>query len=99
MASYPVYSKSASLPQFMYYNNTYTSDISAVGQLFPNSFYRPAPTTTPAGTARVNWVRAEINTVARARFATNYTPGKSELLPIPNPARTANPSLTQNPGY
>lgn len=99
MAGYPAYSKSATLPVFMYFNNTYTSDNSGAGQLFYNSLYETAPATTPAGTTRVNWVRAEINTVSRARFASAYTAGKSELLPIPNPARTANPSLTQNPGY
>jgi len=33
------------------------------------------------------------------RYATGFTTGKGELLPIPQPARDANFNLTQNPGY
>jgi hypothetical protein len=42
---------------------------------------------------------AAINTTALSRFATGFVTGKSELLPIPQPARDANRNLTQNPGY
>jgi hypothetical protein len=32
-------------------------------------------------------------------FAMGFTPGKSELMPIPQTQRDVNPNLTQNPGY
>lgn len=99
MAAYPIYSLTSQLPQFMYYINNTTSESPAVGGLWFNSLYKPAPTSTPTGTTRVNWVRGEVNTVANARFATGYTPGKSELLPIPQPAIDVNPNFVQNPGY
>jgi hypothetical protein len=70
-----------------------------VGGLYINSMYRTAPTSTPAGTTRVNWIGAPINTTSAARYATGYTSGKSELLPLPNAALTANKNLRQNPGY
>jgi hypothetical protein len=47
----------------------------------------------------VVWNGATVNTVALARFATGFSTGKSELLPIPQPARDANVNLPQNPGY
>lgn len=99
MAGYPTYSISATLPEFMYYYNSITNDNPAVGQLWFNSLYKLAPTTTPAGTTRVNWVRAEVKTTASDRFATGFITGKGELLPIPQPAIDANKSLVQNPGY
>jgi len=99
MSEYPTYSVSSALPTFMYYFTTTTSDNNNVGGLWFNSLYKPAPGTTPAGTTRVNWVRAEVNTTANARFATGFVSGKSELLPIPQPARDANVNLVQNPGY
>jgi hypothetical protein len=40
-----------------------------------------------------------INTVALVRFATGFTTGKSELLPIPQPVLDANFNMKQNPGY
>jgi hypothetical protein len=94
MLPQPVYSRTTTLPQFMYYINNSTADDA---RLWANSFYRASATT--ASPTRVNWVRAEVNTASNARFATGYTPGKSELLPFPNSARQANPKLTQNPGY
>ncbi len=99
MAGYPPYCLSTTLPTFMYYINNTTSDNNNMGGLWFNSLYKTAPGTTPAGTTRVNWVRAEINTVALARYATGYTVGKSELLPFPNAALGANTSLKQNPNY
>ena len=88
------------LPIAMYYKTTSTSDDNTItGGLWANSFYKTAPTSTPAGTAKVVWFSAAINTTALARYATGYTAGKSELLPIPQPARDANFNLTQNPGY
>jgi hypothetical protein len=99
MAGYPTYSVSNNLPVYMYYFSSTISDDSNIGGLYYNSLYNTAPGSTPAGTTRVNWVRGEINTTALARYATGYTAGKSELLPLPNAALTANFNLTQNPGY
>ncbi|MBW0176891.1 RagB/SusD family nutrient uptake outer membrane protein [Sediminibacterium sp.] len=86
----------STLPEFMYYRNNSTADDAT---LWANSFYAPTPGTTPAASTRVNWAQAAVNTTALARYATGFVTGKSELLPIPQPARDANPNLTQNPGY
>jgi hypothetical protein len=89
------------LPIAMYYKTTGTSDDNTFGSnsLWVNSFYTTAPTATPAGTTKVVWMSAAINTTALSRFATGFVTGKSELLPIPQPARDANRNLVQNPGY
>jgi hypothetical protein len=84
------------LPVAMYYKNNSSADN---GSLWNNSFYKPAPASTPAGTTKVVWLSAAINTTALSRFATGFTSGKSELLPIPQPARDANFNLSQNPHY
>lgn len=88
------------LPISMYFRTTGTSDDNTItGGLWVNSFYKTAPTATPSGTTKVTWLSAAINTTALSRFATGFTTGKSELLPLPQPARDANINLTQNPGY
>lgn len=89
------------LPTAMFFRTGSTSDDNRFGAtgLWVNSFYRAAPTATPAGTTRVVWLSAAINTTSLSRFATGFVTGKSELLPIPQPARDANRNLTQNPGY
>jgi hypothetical protein len=88
------------LPISMYYKTINTSDDNTInGGLWANSFYKTAPTATPAGTTKIVWLSAAINTTALSRFATGFTTGKSELLPLPQPARDANINLTQNPGY
>jgi hypothetical protein len=89
------------LPTSMYYRTGSTSDDNRFGStgLWANSFYTTAPTATPAGTTKIVWLSAAINTTALSRFATGFVTGKSELLPIPQPARDANRNLTQNPGY
>ena len=88
------------LPIAMFYKTTATSDDNTLtGGLWVNSFYKTAPTATPTGTAKVVWFSAAINTTALSRYATGFTTGKSELMPIPQPARDANINLTQNPGY
>ncbi len=89
------------LPTSMFYKNKNTSDDNrfGAGGLWANSFYKAAPTSTPSGTTKVVWLSAAINTTALSRFATGFVTGKSELLPIPQPARDANRNLTQNPGY
>ena len=86
----------ANLPQSMYFKNASTSDDVS---LWSNSFYKTAPTATPTGTTKVVWVSTAINTTALSRFATGFVTGKSELLPIPQPAIDANFNLKQNPGY
>ncbi len=86
----------STLPEFMYYRNNSTADDAT---LWANSFYAPTPGTAPAASTRVNWAQAAVNTTSLARYATGFATGKSELLPIPQPARDANPNLTQNPGY
>ena len=96
MQGYPAYSISTTLPASMYYITTSTADDY---KIWANSYYKVAPTTAPAGTTRVNWIHSSINTTALARYATGFTSGKSELLPIPQPAKDANPNLVQNPGY
>jgi hypothetical protein len=89
------------VPTAMFFRTGSTSDDNRFGStgLWANSFYKAAPTATPSGTTRVVWLSAAINTTALSRFATGFVTGKSELLPIPQPARDANRNLTQNPGY
>ena len=96
MAGPPAYSLVTNLPAAMYYKNNNTSDNAA---LWANSFYKPAPSSTPSGTRKVYWITSAINTTALSRFATGFTNRKSVLLPIPEPVRSANPNFTQNPGY
>lgn len=90
-------------PTHMYFFTNTTSDDNSMGNIWMNSFYAPSPTSTPTGTTRVNWFlntgSNNINATVLGRFATGYTAGKSELLPIPQPARDANFRLTQNNGY
>lgn len=99
MAGYPVYCKVTSLPTSMYMINGTTSDDNNIGGLWSNSLYTTAPASTPSGTTKVTWVGTAINTISAARFATGFTTGKSELLPIPQGARDANYNLSQNFGY
>jgi starch-binding outer membrane protein, SusD/RagB family len=88
---------STALPLFVYLKTgTQADDFSGI---FANSLYAPAPTSTPAGTTKLSWLHAQISTTALARFATGFSPGRSELFPIPQGARDANYNLTQNPGY
>lgn len=88
------------LPTSMYYYKTAVSDDNSYGGgIWANSFYKAAPSATPANTTKIVWLSAAINTTALSRYATGFTTGKSELLPLPQPARDANPNLTQNPGY
>jgi hypothetical protein len=104
MAPYPSYCISATLPTRMYVINNSTSDnYNFGGGLYFNSFYKTAPGSTPGGTTSTNWLTNAINAAGTnspvGRYATGFTTGKGELLPIPQPARDANPNLTQNPGY
>lgn len=103
MAGMPSYCKSTTLPISMYYFTTTTSDNNNIGGIWSNSLYKTAPTSTPAGTTKVTWLSVAINAAGTnspvGRYATGYTANKSELLPIPQPARDANINLAQNPGY
>jgi hypothetical protein len=92
----PSYAIVNNLPASMYFkNNLIVDDVT----LWANSFYKTTPGTTPSGTTKVAWITTNINTVSLARFATGFTPGRSELFPIPQGARDKNPNLSQNPGY
>ncbi len=103
MAGYPAYCLTTALPAAMYYVTNTTSDDNNIGGLWANSLYKTAPAATPSGTTKVNWVTSAIaaagTTSPVGRYATGFSSGKGELLPIPQPARDANPNLTQNPGY
>ncbi|MEO6404536.1 MAG: RagB/SusD family nutrient uptake outer membrane protein [Ferruginibacter sp.] len=96
MSAYPIYSISTILPIAMYYKNNSTADDV---NLWANSFYRTAPTSTPTGTTKVTWLSVAINTTALSRYATGFSTGKGELLPIPQPVRDANFNFSQNPRY
>jgi len=95
------------VPKAMYYIVGSTADDKAI---WANSFYKQAPSTTPAGTTKTRWfdvngtsgfdvVDIVIGSSTSPRFAAGYTPNKSELLPIPQSALNANFNLTQNPNY
>ncbi len=96
MAAYPAYCITTALPNAMYYITTATADD---GTIWRNSYYKTAPATTPTGTTKVNWLTTGINTTSVSRFATGFTTGKGELLPIPQETRDANFNMSQNPGY
>ncbi|MDB5230015.1 MAG: hypothetical protein JWN76_820 [Chitinophagaceae bacterium] len=96
MAQPPAYALTNTLPTSMYFKTNATADDASI---WANSFYNPTPAATPAGTTKLAWLNATISSASLARFATGFTPGRSELFPIPQPARDANFNLSQNPGY
>ncbi|MBA4197095.1 MAG: RagB/SusD family nutrient uptake outer membrane protein [Chitinophaga sp.] len=92
------------LPASMYFKTNSTSDDNTItGGAWANSFYKAAPSSTPSGTTKITWIGSTITATGTSsplgRFATGFTTNKSELLPIPQAARDANPNLSQNPGY
>ncbi len=99
----------ASLPNALYFKGRTTSDdLSFTGGLIVNSLYKAAPSATPAGTVKMNWVTNAISVgtgtaVTLNHFANNFVTLKSELLPIPQDAITAygsfSANMPQNPGY
>jgi starch-binding outer membrane protein, SusD/RagB family len=99
MANYPTYSLSSTLPDSLYYINNSTADNNNIGQLLRNSLYTARPVPAPSGITKAVWLGSAINSTALARFATGFVTGKSELFPIPQPARDANYNLSQNPNY
>ncbi len=90
------------VPKSMFYINNSTADDKAI---WANSFYTAAPSSTPAGTTKVRWFDVngtaayDVITVVNDRFASGFTPNKSELKPIPQSAINANTNLSQNPNY
>lgn len=99
----PVYARDpAQLPSYLYFERTPArSDIYGFNP-FLNSFYQPGPTiSAPAGQGRVNWWIGGTSTLSIAGvFAGGFEAGKSELMPLPQTARDANPNLApQNFGY
>jgi hypothetical protein len=110
MAAYPTYVVStANLPKSMYFRVHNASDSLGIGALVMNSWYKPSPSTAPAGTIKVTWLVQSTDptkTLAAsvlAHYATNFAQNKSELLPIPQDAITAYGgfagNMPQNPGY
>ncbi|MDR3681073.1 MAG: RagB/SusD family nutrient uptake outer membrane protein [Flavipsychrobacter sp.] len=63
------------------------------GVLWTSSFYTSG---TPTGTT-VTWLSGGITNSILAEYAIDFKANHSELLPIPQAARDANPNLTQNP--
>lgn len=84
----------AGLPSQMYY---------VPGQNFiqwTTSFYTPTPVTPPAGSIAINWINeGEINNNITNLLGVGFTPGRSELLPLPTTVLDANPMLRQDYGY
>ncbi|HTE11421.1 MAG TPA: RagB/SusD family nutrient uptake outer membrane protein [Chitinophagaceae bacterium] len=87
-------------------SNTYSGTVAATtapaaptttGPVKIVGFYSNGARWTTANS--VAWLGTAINTTAISRFATGFVSGKSELLPIPQPAKDANFNLAQNPGY
>jgi hypothetical protein len=82
------------LPAVMYF------DPSATQITWLNSFYEPSPETPPVGATAVNWVNAaDIKGTITDVLASNFVPGKSELLPFHTTTIEANTKIIQNKGY
>lgn len=88
----------SNIPSSMYYKTGTTADD---GSMWSNSLYNPAPSTSnaPPNSTRISWVGSSISTTILGRYASGFTPNKSELLPIPQQVRSVNTNITQNPGY
>jgi hypothetical protein len=108
MAAPPPYVLAGGLPTSMYFKtvnggaNGYPSStpINDEYQVFTNSYYKTAPTSTPTGTTKVAWMaNSVIGTAFVAYLGLGYVDGKSELYPFPQQAIDANFNLVQNPGY
>jgi hypothetical protein len=94
----------ATLPKTLYFKSRSASDDpSWNGGLLMNSLYKPSPTPAPAGTYSITWLSASTGTTILAHYATGFTTGRSELLPIPQDAITAygsfSANMPQNPNY
>lgn len=84
------------LPDYMFYK-----DASPVLTWANPSYYKPNPfgSTAPTGYTRVDWIRSTIGTTILTYYAEAFQANHSELLPIPQASRDANPLLTQDYGY
>jgi len=98
----PTYARDATqLPTYLYFTTKPARSNIYEFNPFLNSFYKPsAATAAPTGQTRVNWWLggSSILTFANS-FAMGFTPGKTEVFPIPQTQRDVNPNLTQNAGY
>ena len=83
-------------PATMYYDKVTTT-----GLVWLGSFYLPTVTPAPpsAQWTGVQWLGTGITSTILTYYAIGFTPGKSELLPIPQASIDANPRLTQDYGY
>lgn len=99
----PAYARDATqLPSYLYFVTKPTRTNVDDFNPFLNSFYKPSATTAaPTGQTRVNWWIGGSSILSFANvFASGFTTGKSELFPLPQTARDANPNLQpQNYGY
>lgn len=98
----PSYARDASqLPSYLYYVTRPANTNNDNFNPFLNSFYYPGPTSSaPTGQARVNWWIGSSSHLNFANaYAMGWTAGKTDLMPIPQTQRDANPNLTQNFGY
>jgi hypothetical protein len=97
----PLYARDAAkLPNYLYYRRQPARSNVDDFNPFLNSFYTPAPTSTPTGATRVNWwIGGSSHQSFANAFAMGFTTGKSELMPIPQTQRDVNPNLSQNSGY
>ncbi|MFT3681456.1 MAG: RagB/SusD family nutrient uptake outer membrane protein [Ferruginibacter sp.] len=91
-------SKYENYPTSMYLKTGTTADD---GSIWATSLYQKTPSTDniPPSTSKVSWIGTSIETSILTRYAIDFTPGKSELLPIPQATRGANRNLSQNPHY
>ncbi|MFC4261456.1 RagB/SusD family nutrient uptake outer membrane protein [Ferruginibacter yonginensis] len=97
----PIMASRTGLPWSGYPANMYYNKLVTTGLVWAGSYYRPSVTPTPPTTTftSVSWLGSAITTTIIPYYAIAFTPGKSELLPIPQSARDANPALTQDYGY
>ena len=84
-------------PTTMYYNRVTTASFQWLSSFYKANYTPTPPTATYTG---VNWLNvANMNATILTFYAISFTPGKSELLPIPQAAIDANPNLKQDYGY
>ena len=83
-------------PATMYYDK-----ITTTGLVWVGSFYQPTVTPAPpsATYTGVQWLGTGITSTILTYYAIGFSPGKSELLPIPQASIDANPRLKQDYGY
>jgi len=83
----------ANVPRYLFWRNDGEEIV------FMHSLYRPSTlTTAPTGWTRLDW-RQNLTPAFITSVAQFFTPNKTELFPIPQPALDANPKLKQDYGY